>query len=110
MRGRGDPEHDVLLQVGFILEEPADGLTADNLFVHGIGFDVLGVEELGGRTGTRAPHGEREAAGAGRAACGTGPRLCARYAGLGEPPASAFGQTGRPHCQDVWLQQPDRVM
>ncbi|WP_326764259.1 hypothetical protein OG978_06450 [Streptomyces sp. NBC_01591] len=27
-----------------------------------------------------------------------------------EPPADAFGLAGRPHGQDVWLHQPDRVM
>lgn len=36
--------------------------------------------------------------------------MCARYVGLGELPADAFGPAGRPHGQDVWLHQPDRVM
>lgn len=46
-----------------------------------------------------------------RAALVVGPeRGCARYLGLGEPPADAFGPAGRPHGQDVWLHQPDRVM
>lgn len=36
------------------------------------------------------------AAGAGRAACGNRPRLCARYVGLGEPPAARPGRLAAP--------------
>lgn len=59
--GRVDPEHDVRLQAGFVVEQPAYDVVAHHLFVDRVGLDVFGVEELGGGPGPGAFHREGEA-------------------------------------------------
>src|SRR6478735_9025459 len=59
--GGGDAERDVRRHRGFVVEQTADHVAAHDLFVHRVGLDVLGVEELGRGAGAVALHGVGEA-------------------------------------------------
>ena len=48
---------DIGVEVRFRFEQTRYDIPADDLFVHGVGLDVLVVEVFGGRSGAGAPHG-----------------------------------------------------